>query len=111
MELAFTDKNFRDLCLNEFLAIQVLGAPLAGKLKRRLADLAAATFVSDLFALPGRPRELMNNRSGDMVIDLINGQQLVFQNGHIKVGFLQSGSVDWTRVRRVKILGLENGHD
>ncbi|WP_347988069.1 hypothetical protein [Methylomonas sp. AM2-LC] len=53
----------------------------------------------------------MNNRSGDMVIDLINGQQLVFQNGHIKVGFLQSGSVDWTRVRRVKILGLENGHD
>lgn len=111
MELTFANKEFRDLCLNESLAMQVLGPPLAEKLKRRLADLVAVSFVTDLFALPGRPRELSNDRHGRMVIDLINGQQLVFQSGHIRERILQSGAVDWSRVRRIKILGLESSHD
>lgn len=111
MELTFADKKFRDLCLNESIAKQALGSPLAEKLKRRLADLAAVSFVSDLFALPGRPREISNDRQDNMVIDLINGQQLVFQSGHIHERLLQSGAVDWSRVRRIKLLGLENGHD
>jgi len=91
--------------------MQVLGFPLAEKLKRRLADLVAVSFVADLFALPGQPRELIGNRSGHIVIDLINGQQLICQSGHVRTPLLQSGAVDWSRVRRVKILGLENSHD
>lgn len=111
LELAFANKEFRDLCLNESLARQTFGEPLAERLKRRLADLAAASVVSDLLMLPGRPRELTNDRRGHMVMDLIDGQQLVFQGGHVKERVLQSGDIDWSRVRRVKILGLENGHE
>lgn len=111
MELAFSDKKFRDLCLNEFLARRILGARIAEKLKSRLADLVAASVVADLFMLPGRPRELANDRQGYIVIDLIDEQQLVFQSGHIKGRMLPSGEVDWSRVRRVKILALENGHE
>jgi hypothetical protein len=84
---------------------------VAGKLKSRLADLAAASVVSDLFLLPGRLRELLNERRGLLVMDLIDGQQLVLQGGHVKERLLQSGQVDWSRVRRVKILRLENGHE
>lgn len=111
MELTFADKKFRDLCLNESLAIQALGPPLAEKLKRRLADLVAVSFVADLFALPGQPRELIDNRPSHIVMDLINGQQLIFQSGHVKTPLLQSGAVDWSRVRRVQIIGLESSHD
>lgn len=91
--------------------MQALGPPLAEKLKRRLADLVAASFAADLFALPGQPRELIDNRPGHIAIDLINGQQLIFQSGHVRTPLLQSGSVDWSRVRRIKILGLESSHD
>jgi hypothetical protein len=44
-------------------------------------------------------------------MDLVDGQQLVFQVGHVKERSLQSGAIDWSRVRRIKILGLENGHE
>lgn len=111
MELTFADKEFRDLCLNETLAKQTLGKPLAEKLKARLADLAAVSTVSDLFMLPGSPRELANDKRGHMVVDLVNGYMLVFKSGHIKERILTSGDIDWSRVRRIKILGLENGYD
>lgn len=111
MELAFADRSFRDLCLNEPLAIQALGRPLAEKLKSRLADFAAAFVVSDLFMLPGKPRELADGRRGHMVTDLINKQQLIFQSGHMKPRVLISGDIDWSQVRRILIIGLENGHE
>lgn len=110
LELAFLSKDFRDLCLNESLAQQTLGPQVAGKLKARLADLAAAAFVSEIFGLPGRPRELAGHRVGDVAVDLANGQQLVFQAGHVEARLLPTGVVDWTRVRRIKILGLERDH-
>jgi plasmid maintenance system killer protein len=111
LELAFADKEFRDLCLNESLAKKALEAPLAEKLKRRLADLAAASVVSDLFVLPGSPHELTNDRDSKMAIDLINGKQLIFQSGHVTERLSQSGHIDWSRVSRIKILGLENSYD
>lgn len=110
MELAFSSKDFRDLSMNESLAKQALGPELAKRLHARLADLAAASFVSDIFGLPGRPRELAGHRKGDIVVDLANGEQLVFQAGHVEARLSPTGEVDWVRVRRIKILGLERGH-
>lgn len=107
MELAFAEKSFRDLCYNESLAKQAYGPMLAGKLKRILADLAAVTVVTDLFLLPGSARELTGSLQGRMVINVVDEHQLVFQIGHINPPLLQSGEVDWSRVRRIKILGLE----
>lgn len=111
MELAFAEKNFRDLCCNETLARQAYGNLLSGKLKRILADLGAATVVSDLLLLPGSPRELTGDFRGRMVINLVDEYQLVFQAGHVNPPVLQSGEVDWSRVRRIKLLGLEKNHE
>lgn len=111
MELAFAEKNFRDLCYNELLAKQAYGSMLAGKLKRTLADLGAATVVTDLFLLPGNTRELTGGLRGQMVINLVDEHQLVFQAGHVNPPVLQSGEVDWSRVRRIKLLGLEKNHE
>lgn len=111
MELAFAEKNFRDLCYNETLAKQAYGSVLSSKLKRILADLGAATVVADLLLLPGNPRELTGDLRGRMVINLVDEHQLVFQVGHINPPVLQSGEIDWSRVRRIKILGLEKNHE
>lgn len=111
MELSFAEKNFRDLCYNETLAKQVYGSTVAGKLKRILADLGAVTVAADLFALPGNARALSGDLQGRMVINVVDEHQLVFQVGHINPPLLQSGEVDWSRVRRIKILGLEKNHE
>lgn len=111
MELAFSDKQLRDLCLNESLARQAFGVAVAEKLKTRLADLAAVSVASELSMLPGRFRELSSDRRDYLVLDLIDGWQLIFQSGHVKERLLDTGEVDWSRIRRVKILKVEHDHE
>jgi len=106
LELAFADRDLRALCLNPSIASQELGDIIAEKLRRRLADIAAATVAADLFHLPGKPREI-TDQPGHMVIELINGWYLIFKSGHITERTLSTGEVDWTRVRRIKILKVE----
>lgn len=111
MELAFSDRTFRDLCHNELLANETYGALLASKLKRSLADLYAVTVVQDLLLLPGKPRNLPDDTDDKMVIDLADGFMLIFKAGHIRQPILPSGEIDWSRVKRIKILGLEKSHE
>lgn len=107
MELAFSDKCFRDLCVNEYRAQEIYGPALSEKLKHRLADLSAVSTVSELLLLPGSPRILNSNNRGLIAINIIHGNQLLLECGHLKPPLLSSGDIDWSRVRRVKILGIE----
>lgn len=111
MELSFSDKSLRDLCYSDFLAQDTYGPEVAQKLKNRVADFAAAQTVSDLFLLPGRPQELMGDRQGQMSLELAGGFRLFFRSGHLDERTDQSGKIDWTRVRRIKLIGLEQSYE
>ena len=84
-----------------------LGTRVAEFLKRRLADLRAATSVDDLVA--GRPRAL-EGTDQLMVVDLCDGHRMVFCANHPKNPMTESGELDWARVSRVKILRIEYDH-
>ena len=84
-----------------------LGTRVAEVLKRRLADIRAATSVEDLVA--GRPRELAGS-DPHMIVDLSDGYYIVFGANHPNNPMTESGDLDWTRVSRVKILRIENDH-
>lgn len=105
MELVFANREFRDMCLNDTVMKQQLDVALAEKLKSRLADMVAAETVSDLLA--GNPRELEGERSDQMSVLLLKSDQLVFRSGHEKSQTLDSGKIDWSRVSRIFILGIE----
>lgn len=109
LEIAFAEKSLRQLCENETKAQQVLGAAMAEKLKRRLADLRAATCITDLVA--GRPRELDGPCPRPFAVDLRDGARIVFSANHNVNPLLKSGCVDWPKVSRVKILRIEVDHD
>ena len=79
LQLAFAKKSLRDLCESEAKAQRDLGVRMAEKLKRRLADLRAATCVKDLVA--GRPREL-DARHRRIAVDLSEGSRIVFCANH-----------------------------
>lgn len=105
MEIAFDTISLRKLCESESEAQRKLGVEIAKNLKRRLADLRAATSVKDLVA--GRPRELDGARYR---LDLSEGCLIIFCANHTTVPELKSGKVDWTRVSRVKLLEIERDH-
>lgn len=107
--MAFADKSLRSICESESTAIHSLGAAVSSKLKHRLADLAASSSTSDLVA--GNPHEVDGTGNGLFAIALEEGVQLVFSANHQNMPRLQSGKVDWPRVRRIKIVAIERRDD
>lgn len=105
MELAFESKWLRSICESESEAEREFGLTISQVLKRRLADLRAATSTTDLIV--GKPRILDNEQ---MIIELSDGYQVVFRANHPDNPVLESGRIDWQRVSRIKIMCIEGRH-
>ena len=108
LELAFAQKSLRQLCEDEARAKRELGETVAEKLKRRLADLRAASSVEDLVA--GRPRKVKGDRHPHIAVHLCDRTCIIFCANHTKVQVLESGDVDWSKVSRIKILEIKSDH-
>jgi 3-oxoacyl-ACP reductase-like protein len=101
LELAFETKALRDICESEKKAKHELGAAVAAQLKRRLADLQAVESIDEL------PVAKPTKNSNNCVIDLSAGHRLIATVGHADIPTLSSGKVDWSNVRRLKLLKIE----
>lgn len=108
LKLAFHTKSIRQLCESQRYADRQLGLELARILRSRLADLRAAACVSDIVV--GCPREVERVPHRHFAVDLTDGVRLVLCANHMVIPVLGDGSVDWSNVSRVKILGLEDNH-
>lgn len=109
MNLDFKDKKLRELCEQRASAERKLGADSARKLRSRLADLQAAVCVTDLAA--GGPHPLQGDRAGQFALKLEGGKRLVFEPDHNPVPYREDGSIDWSRVTRVRIIYIGDYHD
>jgi plasmid maintenance system killer protein len=108
LELAFETKSIRSLCEKPKKAESKLGMKAANKLKRRLADLIAAPTASDIFA--GRPTIQKGNPHERMSVQLGEGFSLVFVANHNQ-NPVKGGAVDWSKVNRIRIVGIEAEND
>jgi hypothetical protein len=104
---AFESKSLRDVCQDESRALAELDAEVAEALKHRLADLAAATTGKDIIA--GRPSTF--GLAGEcMSVDLGTDRKLVFVANHVKKPLGANKRVDWSKVTRIKLLGIQNAN-
>jgi toxin HigB-1 len=108
LEIAFAEKKLRRLCEREESARRSFGVEVAEKLKARLADLRAASCVKELVA--GRPRQGARNRRNHVTVDISRGCRLVICANHRAVPKMDNGTIDWSRVNRVKVLDIESDH-
>ena len=108
LELAFDSQSLRTLCESEACARRDLGQEVAEALKRRLADLNAATSVNDLVI--GLPREVEGTDHQEMAVDLRDGYRIIFGANHPKNPIADNGDLNWARVSRLKILRIESNH-
>lgn len=105
MEFAFHSKTLRGICENEAQARRALGPNVAQRLKHRLADMQAAQIVKELVA--GKPFELDGTRRGQISVDLGDRYRIIFCANHNANPTTESGSVDWSKVTRIKIINIE----
>jgi toxin HigB-1 len=107
LQLSFQTKALRTICESEEEAELKFGKRVAEALKRRLADLEAATSIKDL--LVGQPRP-QDGAGRNMVIELADGFLLVVTANHTNNPQTSENKVDWSRVVRIKISGIEEDH-
>lgn len=109
MEIRFKDKKLRELCEKQASAVKKLGDAGARKLRSRLADLSAASRVSELVA--GNPHPLRGERLGQFALDLAGGWRLVFAPANDPVPRKGDASIDWSAVTIVCIEFIGDYHD
>ena len=78
-----------------------MGTEVAEVLKRRLADIRAATSYGDLIA--GKPRLLNIGDLRILNVDLGEDYHLILEANHPQNPLTETGKLDWTRVSRVKV--------
>ena len=78
-------------------------------LKRRLADLRAATSINDLIV--GRPRTVDTGSDSFLEIDLTAERRIVLKANHPKNPLTCSGKLDWANVTRIKIIHIGGKHE
>lgn len=109
MKVSYEDEDVEALCKQSRVATKKLGAESAKKLQRRLSELHAASVVSELVI--GRPHPLEYDRSGQFAVDLHKGKRLIFKPTHQPPPFKTDGSIDWSQVTEITIIGAEDYHD
>src|SRR5689334_2623116 len=101
MELAFETVELRRVCESDVEARKCFPEGTAEELQDRLADLRAATSVSDLVA--GGP-SLDARLPGRIRFGLDGGYELVCVGNHPRPPITDDGLADFGRMRRVKVV-------
>jgi toxin HigB-1 len=109
LEISFAKKSLRSLCESKAKAETTFGIEAAVMLQRRLADLRAATSVKDLIA--GNLNGANKKNDTEIVIDLGGRFSMILTPNHIVLPLLKSGAIDWKKVRRIKVLLIQDVHD
>lgn len=100
MDVAFETLELRELCENYSAAVSKLGPENAAMLRARLADLKAAESVSELhFCAEGQLGQGASQR-----MEIAAGLSLDFVSNHRH--HVGQSSVDWSCVRRVRIVSI-----
>ena len=109
MELDFKNEDLRQLCMQQSMAQRRLGKDSARKLRARLMDIIVAEVVTDLIA--GKPHPLKGNRAGQFALSLAGGHRLVFEPNQSPIPYQKDGSLDWSKVSKIRIVLIGDYHD
>lgn len=109
MEIEFRNNRMQKLCERVKFATHELGSSCAKKLHRRIADIQAANDVSELPA--GKLHPLKGERQGQFALELSDGKRLIFVSANNPTPLNEDGSMDWSRVTKIRVIEIGDYHD
>lgn len=112
MDIVFKSNKLEKACNDRRKMVKEWGQDNAREMQKRLADFEAADCLEDISHLPPiRRHELKGDRRGELAVNLKHPFRLVFEPAHDPVPRLEDGSLDLTRITRIRILEVVNYHD
>lgn len=109
MNIYYKISKLKKLCLVSKKSEKKLGPQSAKKLRSRLADIDAASNVSELIA--GRPHPYTGDKTGLFSLDLHDGNRLIFEPKEEPQPLKDDGSIDWTMVESINIVFIGDPHE
>lgn len=101
MELSFSTKKLRTVCLEHDNAVDMMGEPAADVLRTRIADLRAATYLADLPPV-SRPT-IVDGDPPELHFELRDGWSLLMAVIHQTIPRTATGGLDQARVHRARV--------
>jgi proteic killer suppression protein len=109
VELTFATARLQRLLESQRELRRLHGDRCATKLMTRIADLRAASTLTEFGHLPGRCHELDGDRRGQLALELEGGKRLVFSPRGSDI-HRADGGLDWTLVEAVCLLEVVDYH-
>jgi proteic killer suppression protein len=109
LEVSFDDIDLAETFRNARELRKKHGAVRTTKIQQRLKHLAAAETLADMRSMPGRCHELRGDRAGQLSLDLDHPYRLLFRPAG-NPGPGPGGGLDWSAVRAVVVIGVEDTH-
>ena len=111
MVVSFATAKMQKLCSSEAKMRKKWGKQMAQRLGQRLMELHAADTLEDISHLPpARCHELIDNRKGQISVDLVHPYRLLFKPDHSPIPRKVDGGIDKSVVTDIVILEVEDTH-
>ena len=111
MDIIISDRKLSKICNQQSKLVKKYGSRQAKLIRRRLDELSAAETLTTMRSLPqARCHELTGNRAGQLSVDLVHPERLIFIPAHNPVLSKPDGGLDWSGVTAIEILGIEDTH-
>ena len=110
MDISYGCKKLKKKCDTDKELTKAYGVNCARKIRSRLDDLHAASNLEVLRSLPGRCRELVGDKKGQLSLDLEQPLRLIFEPANTDVQYKDDGGLNWASVNAVKIISVEDTH-
>ncbi|MEO5376803.1 MAG: hypothetical protein H7832_03310 [Magnetococcus sp. DMHC-6] len=108
MKIQYKNQKIEKLCNQQAVAQQTFGKPVAIKLQTRIAEIKAASRVTELIA--GDPHPLKGNRLGQFSLSFSESERVVFKPNQDPIPRHEDSSIDWSQVINIIIVFIGDYH-
>ncbi len=111
VEISFATRKLAKELADEKTIVRNYGPDNGRRICQRLAQLMAADNLQTLRLLPQtRAHELTGDRAGQISVDVKHPYRLLLVPAHDETPRKPDGGLDWARVTKLRILGIEDTH-
>lgn len=111
MKIYFRSRKMKKRCNNSKKMLKAFGVNRSKKLKARLEDLRASTFLSDISHLPpARLHQLSQDKDEQFTVDLDQPYRLLFIVANKPIPRKKDGGIDLKKVNEIEIIKILDPH-
>jgi proteic killer suppression protein len=111
MQITYTNGKLAKLLGNQKDVLRTYGPDNGKRILRRMDQIANAANLLELSKLPQtRVHELGGNRDEEISVDVKHPYRLLMVPDHDETPRKADGGLDWERIGKVTILGIEDTH-